>query len=162
MGSKAPIALIYMHLALHAAPRLLLRCSAGDKTMPRYLASHHAVDRLLERFPALAPVAGHGLAAAQWLARLAARAKVAAQQSGMDLMLCLDLPLAGGLQRIYLPVTPRPGDNWTIRTVLTEGQVHANLSSRADEIRSAWRRRKCFTRPFARRHSRLAMISAAA
>jgi hypothetical protein len=94
--------------------------------MPRYLASHHAVARLLERFPALVPVAGRGLAAAQWLARLAARARVAAQQSGMDLMLCLDLPLAGGPARIYLPVTPRAGDTWSIRTVLTEAQALAN------------------------------------
>jgi AraC-like DNA-binding protein len=39
--------------------------------MPTYLASRHAVARLLERFPALAPVAGHGLAAAQWLGCLA-------------------------------------------------------------------------------------------
>ena len=119
--------------------------------MPRYLASHHAVARLLDRFPALVPVAGHGLAAAQWLGRLAARAKVAAQQSGMDLMLCLDLPLAGGMQRIYLPVTPRPGDTWTVRTVLTEAQALANLASHADEARAAWRVRKGFTRPCVRR-----------
>ena len=119
--------------------------------MPRYLASHHAVDRLLERFPALAPVAGHGLAAALWLGRLAIRAKVAAQQSGMDLMLCLDLPLEGGLQRIYLPVTPRPGDTWTIRTVLTEMQARANLMGHAEQARAAWRTRRGFARPWARR-----------
>jgi hypothetical protein len=118
--------------------------------MPRHLASHHAVVRLLERFPALAPVAGHGLAAAQWLGRLASRATVAAQQSGMDLMLCLDLPLVGGPQRIYLPVTPRPGDTWTIRTVLTETQAQANLASHADQVRAAWRTRKGFTRPWTR------------
>ena len=119
--------------------------------MPTYLASRHAVARLLERFPALAPVAGHGLAAAQWLGRLAARAKVAAQQSGMDLMLCLDLPLAAGPARIYLPVTPRAGDTWTIRTVLTEEQAQANLAGHADQARAAWWARKGFTRPFARR-----------
>jgi hypothetical protein len=131
--------------------------------MPRYLASHHAVARLLERFPALAPVAGHGLAAAQWLARLASRAKVAAQQSGMDLMLCLDLPLAAGPTRIYLPVTPRPGDTWTIRTVLTEVQALANLASHAEQARAAWRARKGFTRPYARRdRTRHAAASAAA
>jgi len=118
--------------------------------MPRYLATPHAVARLLERFPALAPVAGHGLAAAQWLGRLASRATVAAQQSGMDLMLCLDLPLVGGPQRIYLPVTPRPGDTWTIRTVLTETQALANLASHADQVRAAWRTRKGFTRPWTR------------
>lgn len=131
--------------------------------MPRYLASHHAVARLLERFPALAPVAGHGLAAAQWLARLAARARVAAQQSGMDLMLCLDLPLAGGPARIYLPVTPRAGDTWSIRTVLTEEQALANLAQRADETRAAWRGRKGFTRPYARRQrtSHHAFVAAA-
>jgi hypothetical protein len=126
--------------------------------MPRYLASHHAVSRLLERFPALVPVAGHGLAAAQWLARLAARARVAAQQSGMDLMLCLDLPLAGGPARIYLPVTPRAGDTWSIRTVLTEEQALANIAEstcrRHDAERAAWRERKAFTRPFPRRISR--------
>lgn len=121
--------------------------------MPRYLPSRHAVARLLERFPALAPVAGHGLAAAQWLGRVAARARVAAQQSGMDLMLCLDLPLAGGVARLYLPVTPHPGDTWTIRTVLTEEQARANLEQRADKARVAWRVRKGFTRPYARSSS---------
>jgi hypothetical protein len=131
--------------------------------MPRYLASHHAVVRLLERFPALAPVAGHGLAAAQWLCRLAAHATVAAQQSGTDLMLCLDLPLAAGPTRIYLPVTPRPGDTWTIRTVLTEAQAMANLASHADEARAAWRARKGFTRPYASRDRTCrAAVSAAA
>ncbi|HAT12137.1 MAG TPA: hypothetical protein DCS97_16495 [Planctomycetes bacterium] len=123
--------------------------------MPRYLATPHAVARLLERFPALAPVAGHGLAAAQWLGRLASRATVAAQQSGMDLMLCLDLALVGGPQRIYLPVTPRPGDIWTIRTVLTETQAQANLASHADQARAAWRMRKGFTRPYACRERSL-------
>jgi hypothetical protein len=121
--------------------------------MPTYLASRHAVARLLERFPALAPVAGHGLAAAQWLGRLAARAQVAAQQSGMDLMLCLDLPLAAGPTRIYLPVTPQPGDTWTIRTVLTEAQALANVASHADAACAAWRAHKGFTRPWTRRRS---------
>ena len=131
--------------------------------MPRYLASHHAVSRLLERFPALVPIAGHGLAAAQWLGRLAARAHVAAQQSGMDLMLCLDLPLAGGPARIYLPVTPRAGDTWSIRTVLTEAQALANLAQRADETRAAWRAQKGFTRPYAHRQrsSHSALVAAA-
>ena len=119
--------------------------------MPHYLASPHAVTRLLERFPVLAPVAGHGLAAAQWLARLATRAEVAAQQAGKDLMLCLELPLASGLTRIYLPVTPRHGDTWTIRTVLTEEQALANLRDRDEAIRAAWRAKKGFTRPYARR-----------
>ncbi|MFM2091088.1 MAG: hypothetical protein RLZZ127_1577 [Planctomycetota bacterium] len=123
--------------------------------MPRYLASAHAVDRLRERFPVLAPVAGHGLAAAQWLARCAGRAEVAAQQAGMDLLLRLDLPTVGGLARLYLPVTPHAGDTWTIRTVLTEAQAHANLEAsrqRRDEaVRTAWRARKGFTRPYVRR-----------
>ena len=118
--------------------------------MPRYLASHHAAARLLERFPALAPVAGRGLAAAQWLARLATRARVASQQSGMDLMLCLELTLVDGPARIYLPVTPHEGDTWSIRTVLTEAQALANLANHADEARAAWRARKGFTRPYAR------------
>lgn len=122
--------------------------------MPRYRTSRHAVDRLLERFPALAPVAGHGRAAAQWLGRLAARATVAAQQSGMDLMLSVDLPLAGGPQRVYLPVTPQSGDTWTIRTVLTEAQALFNLAEQADAVRAAWRARKRFTRPYARRAQR--------
>jgi hypothetical protein len=131
--------------------------------MPRYLASAHAVARLLERFPALAPVAGYGLAAAQWLARVAARAKVTAQQSGTDLMLCLELPLVEGPIRLYLPVTPRPGDTWTIRTVLTEAQAMTNLTSHADQARAAWRARKGFTRPFAHRdRTRHAAASAAA
>jgi hypothetical protein len=120
--------------------------------MPRYLASHHAVARLHERFPALALAAGHGLAAAQWLARLAARAEVAAQQAGMDLLLCLELPTTAGPARLYLPVTPHSGDTWSIRTVLTEEQAQANLAQRADENRAAWRARKGFTRPFARSH----------
>ena len=123
--------------------------------MPRYLASRHAVARLLERFPALTPVAGHGLAAAQWLGRLATRATVAAQQSGMDLMLCLDLPMQGSLARIYLPVTPQGHhDTWTIRTVLTEEQAQANITAsrdrRSDASRAAWRDRKGYTRPFLR------------
>ena len=119
--------------------------------MPRYLASAHAIARLHERFPALSLAAGHGLAAAQWLARLAARAEIAAQQAGMDLLLCLELPTANGPARLYLPVTPHCGDTWTIRTVLTEDQANANLAQRADAGRAAWRARKGFTRPFTRR-----------
>jgi len=61
------------------------------------------------------------------------------------------LPLASGLTRIYLPVTPRHGDTWTIRTVLTEEQALANLRTREDAARVAWRTRKGFTRPYARR-----------
>ena len=118
--------------------------------MPRYLASHHAVARLLERFPVLAPVAGHGLAAAQWLARAAEHASVAAQQAGMDLLLCLELPTTSGPARLYLPVTPHRGDTWSIRTVLTQAQATANLGDRADQTRAAWRVRKGFTRPWAR------------
>lgn len=123
--------------------------------MPSYRATSHAIARLHERFPALSLAAGHGLAAAQWLARLAARAEVAAQQAGMDLLLCLDLPTAAGPARLYLPVTPHAGDTWTIRTVLTEAQAQANLALRADEQRAAWRRHKGFTRPFARRQRSL-------
>jgi hypothetical protein len=130
--------------------------------MPRYLASAHAVARLHERFPALSLAAGHGLAAAQWLARLAARAEVAAQQAGMDLLLCLELPTTAGPARLYLPVTPHSGDTWSIRTVLTEEQATANLAQRADEQRSAWRRRKGFTRPFARGQRRLHLALEAA
>lgn len=115
--------------------------------MPRYLASHHAVDRLIERFPTLTTVAGTGRSAAQWLERIAIRAKVAAQQAGLDLMLVLDLPMVGGPIRIYLPVTPVDhGDVWNIRTVLTEEQGQANISMarvrQRDESRKAWRRRK--------------------
>jgi hypothetical protein len=127
--------------------------------MPRYLASQHAVTRLLERFPVLAPVAGRGLAAAQWLGRLATRAHVIAQQSGMDLMLCLDLPVQGGPVRIYLPVTPMGHhDTWAIRTVLTEQQGMVNISEsdsrRQDAASAAWRQRKGFTRPYLRRERR--------
>jgi hypothetical protein len=32
-------------------------------------------------------------------------------------MLCLDLPLAAGPTRIYLPVTPRPGDTLQERVI---------------------------------------------
>jgi hypothetical protein len=118
--------------------------------MPRYFASAHAVARLHERFPALSLAAGHGLTAAQWLARLAARAEVAAQQAGMDLLLCLELPTTAGPARLYLPVTPHSGDTWTIRTVLTEQQASANLAQRAEAGRAAWRVRKGFTRPYTR------------
>lgn len=123
--------------------------------MPRYLASHHAVDRLLERFPSLAQVAGSGLEAAKWLGRAATRARVAAQQAGMDLMLALDLPMAGGPVRVYLPVTPvGKRDTWSIRTVLTKEQGLANIAEAVDHqqdaSRAAWRRRKGFNRPFAR------------
>lgn len=124
--------------------------------MPHYRTSHHAIDRLTERFPDLAKVAGHGLAAAQWLARLAQRAHVVAQQAGMDLMLCLEMPMAGGLQRIYLPVTPLGHDIWIIRTVLTEEHGLANLAAAAarhdDAASAAWRARKGFTRPYVRAH----------
>ena len=130
--------------------------------MPRYLVTRHAIARLHERFPALAFAAGHGLAAGLWLARLAARAEVAAQQAGADLMLCLELPTTAGLARLYLPVTPRAGDTWTIRTVLTEAQAYANLAQRAEEQRAAWRTRKGFTRPYTRRHSARARLTEAA
>jgi hypothetical protein len=125
--------------------------------MPHYHASHHAVARLLERFPVLAPITGRGRAAAAWLERVTLRALVAAQQSQMDLMLRLDLPLAGGLVRLYLPVTPLGyHDAWTIRTVLTEDQAQANIAAstdrRHDAARTAWRVRKGYTRPYARQH----------
>jgi hypothetical protein len=114
--------------------------------MPRYLASHHAAQRLLERFPALATVAGSGFAAAEWLGQVAIRARVAAQQAGMDLMLCLDLPLVDGVQRLYLPVTPQGNDTWLIRTVLTNEQAIANLADarrrQQEYSRLAWRERK--------------------
>jgi hypothetical protein len=127
--------------------------------MPRYLASAHAVARLHERFPALSIAAGQGLAAAQWLARLAARADVVAQQAGMDLLLRLDLPTTAGLARLYLPVRPHPRDTWIICTVLTEAQALANLAQRADQARVAWRARKGFARPYARRlHHRHATL----
>jgi len=129
--------------------------------MPHYRATHHAVERLLERFPVLAPVAGHGLAAARWLARLAERTAVVAQQSGMDLLLAVELPLPGGPARLYLPVTPHTGDVWCIRTVLTEAQALANLTSRADEQRAAWRARKGFTRPWTRRRASVRLTEAA-
>jgi hypothetical protein len=125
--------------------------------MPHYHASHHAIRRLLERFPVLAPITGQGRAAAAWLERVALRALVAAQQTRMDLMLRLDLPLAGGVVRLYLPVTPQGHhDAWTIRTVLTEAQAQANIAAsdarRHDAARAAWRARKGFTRPYGRRH----------
>lgn len=131
--------------------------------MPRYFASAHAVARLHERFPALSIAAGHGLTAAQWLARLAARAEVAAQQAGMDLLLCLDLPTTAGLARLYLPVTPHAGDTWTIRSVLTEAQAQSNLAQRANQTRAAWRAQKRFTRPYVRhQHNTLRVLETAA
>ena len=115
--------------------------------MPRYLASRHAVDRLLERFPALAPIAGKGVAAAKWLSRVAARARVAAQQAGMDLLLRLELPLADGPTPVFLPVSPTGrGDAWVIRTVLTEEQAHANLAERDERRRTAWREQRMYGR----------------
>ena len=125
--------------------------------MPHYRASRHAIARLTERFPALAKIAGQGLAAAQWLARLAARAHVTSQQEGMDLMLCVELPMVGGMQRIYLPVTPLGHDDtWVIRTVLNEEHGLANLAAAADRHHAAacvaWRARKGFTRPYVRSH----------
>jgi len=123
--------------------------------MPHYIASHHAVSRLLERFPAIVVVAGRGHAAAQWLARMASRSHVVAQQAGMDLMLSIELPMSGGPTRLFLPVTPKGhADTWIIRTVLTEDQGLANLmmaqARHRDASRAAWRSRKGFTRPFAR------------
>jgi hypothetical protein len=119
--------------------------------MPRYLATDHAIARLRERFPGLALVAGHGLAAKQWLARLASRAVVAGEQAGRDLLLRLELPTNAGPTRLYLPVTPHPGDTWTIRTTLTEEQALANLESHANKVRASWRARKGFTRPHLKR-----------
>jgi hypothetical protein len=115
--------------------------------MPRYLASHHAVDRLLERFPAIATLAGQGTAAALWLAERAAQAQVAAQQTGMDLLLYLDLPVTAGWIRVYLPVTPQGRhDTWVIRTVLTPEQAAHNVAVCAsrwqERCRDAWRARK--------------------
>lgn len=115
--------------------------------MPHYLASHHAVDRLLERFPALASLAGRGATAAQWLGEKAAEARVAAQQAGMDLLLCLELPAATGWIRVYLPVTPQGRhDTWVIRTVLTPEQAAHNLAINTSHwhqrCQDAWRARK--------------------
>ncbi len=131
--------------------------------MPYYLASHHAVARLLERFPALVQVAGHGFAAAQWLGRAATQAKAIGQQAGMDLMLCLELPLVCGRARLYLPVTPHGhGDTWTIRTVLTEDQAIANQTDCAARwtslVSDQWRRNKRFHRTSIRRRSKMALI----
>lgn len=47
---------------------------------------------------------------------------------GMDLMLCLDLSLADGIARLYLPVTPQGNDTWVTLTVLTNEQAIANLA----------------------------------
>jgi len=103
-------------------------------------------------------VAGSGLEAAKWLGRAAARARVAAQQAGMDLMLALDLPMAGGPVRVYLPVTPvGKRDTWSIRTVLTEEQGLANIAEAVgrhqDESRAAWRCRKRGTPYACRTHN---------
>jgi|GEM_PF-4531503 len=122
--------------------------------MSHYFATHHAVDRLIERFPALVPIAGRGHAAARWLGRLATRAKVAAQQSEMDLMLCVEVTVADGLLRMYLPVTPQSGNRWIIRTVLTEEQAQANQAQFSTKNCLEWRARKGFTRPFAQRQRR--------
>lgn len=133
--------------------------------MTTYHASHHAVDRLTERFPVLAPIAGIGSHAAIWLARSAPRAQVAGQQCGHDLMLVLDLPLVTGPLRLYLPVTPMAGDAWTIRTVLTEEQGMASLAAydrgHAEGARQTWRARKGFTRPWQRREARTALVAIA-
>ena len=131
--------------------------------MTTFHASHHAVDRLIERFPALAPIAGTGSHAAMWLARNARHAQVAGQQRDRDLMLVLDLPLVTGRLHLYLPVTPGThGDTWTIRTVLTQEQGLANLAdhdrSHAESARRAWRVRKGFTRPWRRREVRSALL----
>jgi len=111
--------------------------------MPRYLASRHAIDRLLERFPTLAPIAGKGVAAGKWLSRGATRAKVVAQQAGMDLLLRLEFSLAEGPTPVFLPITPTGrGDAWVIRTVLTKEQANANLAQRDERHRAAWREQK--------------------
>lgn len=133
--------------------------------MTTYHVSRHAVDRLTERFPFLAPIAGTGSHAAIWLARSARHAQVAGQQRGLDLMLVLALPLVTDPLRLYLPVTPTTGDSWTIRTVLTEDQGLANLAdydrSHAEDSRQAWRTRKGFTRPWRRRESRSSLVTRA-
>lgn len=111
--------------------------------MPRYLASQHAVDRLLERFPGLRPATGTGLAAARWLGRIALQGRVVAQQAGMDLMLRVGLRTAAGVQVLFLPVTPLGhADTWVVRTVLTEDQAQANIAAcvehRRESARRAW------------------------
>jgi hypothetical protein len=97
--------------------------------MPRYLATRHAIQRLVERLPGITTS----------LVELADRAVVVAQQAGMDLMLCVDV----GLERVYLPVTPTGrGDAWVIRTVLTEAQARTNLAERESRVRADWRARR--------------------
>lgn len=56
----------------------------------------------------MAALAGHGASAIKWLGVKASQAHVAAQQTGMDLLQYLDLPMAAGWIRVCLPVTP-PG-----------------------------------------------------
>ena len=119
--------------------------------MPHFRASRHAIARLGERFPLLTAVAGQGRAAGAWLARIATRATVAGQQAGLDLLLAVELPTIAGPVRLFLPVTPHLGGDWIIRTVLTEDQAPANLAACADAQRAAWRVRKGFIRPYARR-----------
>jgi hypothetical protein len=133
--------------------------------MTTYHAFHRATARLTERFPVLAPIAGVGAHAGLWLARSARHAQVVGQQQDIDLMLRLDPPMAGGVQHLYLPVTPQGHDIWTIRTVLTEAQAVASLSTFASTNREArqqeWRTRKGFARAH-RRTRRSALVSLAA
>ncbi len=98
--------------------------------MPRYLATRHAIQRFVERLP--------GITAS--LVDLADRAVVVAQQTGMDLLLCVEVDRT----RIYLPVVPTGrSDTWLIRTVLTEELVRYNLAEHQARLRAAWRERRC-------------------
>ncbi len=107
--------------------------------MPHYRATHHAIDRLTERFPALVDQAADPYAAGRWLAQAAQRGQVAAQQIGMDLLLCVSVPEAAGDACIYLPVTPQPHDTWLIRTVLTPAQAGRNLARQRAVRQEQWR-----------------------
>jgi hypothetical protein len=124
--------------------------------MPTYRATQHAVIRAQERFPEQAATCSSWSDWAIWLGRTALQGAVVAQQAGADLMLRVEVPAAGG-SVVYLPVSPvGSGDQWTVRTVLTDEQGRHNIAQaearHRDAARASWRQRKGFTRPYARTH----------
>lgn len=119
--------------------------------MPTYRATQHAVLRAQERFPDQAATCSSWGDWAIWLGRIALQGVVVAQQAGADLMLRVEVAAAGG-RVIYLPVSPVGcGDQWMVRTVLTEEQGRHNLAQAAarhrDAARATWRQRNGFSRP---------------
>ncbi len=98
--------------------------------MPTYIATSHAIDRVIERFPALLTQRQPGETAGSLLARLAGTGRPVGRQIGLDILIQAVVDSADGTIDIYLPVVPHgKGDTWAIRTVLTGAQARSNVAA---------------------------------